>query len=65
MLTFAFIFLLQGITRGEASVLVPIAQMSFIVTAIFGIGVLKEPLNIRKALGFVAAFGALAVLAMS
>jgi drug/metabolite transporter (DMT)-like permease len=65
LLLIAFLLLLRGVTLGEASVLVPIAQMSFVVTAIVGIIVLKEPFNSRKAIGFIAAFAALAVLATS
>jgi multidrug transporter EmrE-like cation transporter len=37
--------------------------MGFIVTAIFGVLVLKEPLKARKAAGLACAMGALAALA--
>ncbi len=43
--------------------LVPIAQMGFVVTAALGILVLREPLTARKAAGLAAALAALAVLA--
>ncbi len=59
----AFLFMLHGLTRGPASVLVPIAQMGFVVTAALGILVLREPLTARKAAGLAAALAALAVLA--
>ena len=65
LLWIAFLLLLRGLTRGQASVLAPIAQMSFIVSATFGIIFLKEPLNARKASGLAAAVAALAVLAAS
>jgi drug/metabolite transporter (DMT)-like permease len=65
LLLVAFLFLLRSLSRGQASVLVPIAQMGFIVTATFGIVFLKEPFNLRKATGLAAAFAALAVLAAS
>jgi drug/metabolite transporter (DMT)-like permease len=65
LLLIAFLSLLRGVTHGEASVLVPIAQMSFVLTAVVGIIVLKEPFNARKAIGLVTAFGALAMLATS
>jgi len=65
LLLVAFLFLLRSLTRGQASVLVPIAQMSFVVTATFGIVFLKEPFNLRKAAGLAAAFAALGVLAAS
>jgi len=65
LLLIAFLFLLSALTHGQASVLVPIAQMGFVVTATFGIVFLKEPFNLRKAAGLVAALAALAVLAAS
>jgi drug/metabolite transporter (DMT)-like permease len=65
LLLIAFLFLLRSLSRGQASVLAPIAQMGFIVTATFGIVFLKEPFNARKAIGLAAAFAALAVLAAS
>jgi uncharacterized membrane protein len=61
----ATIFLLRGVALGQASVLVPIAQMGFIVAALLGIFILRERVTIRKAIGLVAALAALAVLATS
>jgi uncharacterized membrane protein len=61
----ATIFLLRGVAGGQASVLVPIAQMGFIVAALLGIFVLREPITVRKAIGLVSALAALAVLAGS
>ncbi len=61
----ATIFLLRGVAGGQASVLVPIAQMGFIVAALLGIFVLRERLTLRKAVGLGAALAALAVLAVS
>jgi uncharacterized membrane protein len=65
LLLLATIFLLHGIAAGQASVLVPIAQMGFIVAALLGILVLREPVTLRKAIGLACALGALAVLAAS
>jgi drug/metabolite transporter (DMT)-like permease len=65
VLLVATIFLLRSVARGQASVLVPIAQMGFIVAALLGIVVLRERVPLRKALGLVAAMAALAVLAGS
>lgn len=65
LLLFATIFLLHGISTGQASVLVPIAQMGFIVAALLGILVLREPVTLRKAVGLACALSALAVLAAS
>ncbi len=64
VLLLAFLFMLHGIARGPASVLVPIAQMGFVVTAALGIVVLREPVTARKAVGLVAALAALAALAV-
>jgi uncharacterized membrane protein len=61
----ATIFLLRSVAHGPASVLVPIAQMGFIIAALLGIVVLGERLTLRKAIGLVAALAALAVLAAS
>ncbi len=61
----ATICLLRGVAGGQASVFVPIAQMGFIVAALLGIFVLHERVTVRKAIGFVSALAALAVLAGS
>jgi drug/metabolite transporter (DMT)-like permease len=63
VLIFAFLFMLHAIARGPASVLVPIAQMGFVVTAALGILVLGEPMTARKAAGLAAALATLAVMA--
>ena len=59
----AFLLMLYGLTLGPASVLVPITQMGFVVTAALGIALLGEPVTVRKTVGLVAAVGALAALA--
>ena len=61
----ATIFLLRSVAGGQASVLVPITQMGFIVAALLGIFVLREPVTIRKAIGLASALAALGVLAAS
>jgi uncharacterized membrane protein len=65
MLLGATIFLLRGVADGQASVLVPIAQMGFIIAALLGILILRERATIRKVVGLVSALAALAVLAKS
>jgi uncharacterized membrane protein len=65
MLLGATIFLLRGVADGQASVLVPIAQMGFIIAALLGILILRERVTIRKVVGLVSALAALAVLANS
>jgi len=65
MLLGATLFLLRGLAIGQASVLVPIAQMGFIVAALLGVFVLREHVTIRKSVGLASALAALAVLAGS
>jgi drug/metabolite transporter (DMT)-like permease len=64
VLIFAFLFMLHGVALGPASVLIPIAQMGFVVTAALGIVVLHEPLTLRKGIGLAAALAALGALAV-
>ena len=69
--TTALVFLLglvlmfESLARGEASVLVPITQMGFVVTAAYGMLFLREPFTARKGGGLLFALGALACLALS
>ena len=63
VLVFAFLFMLHAIARGPASVLVPIAQMGFVVSAALGILVLREPMTARRSAGLAAALATLAVMA--
>lgn len=59
----ATILLLRSVALGQASVLVPITQMGFVIAALLGIVVLREPISPRKALGLAFAIAALATLA--
>lgn len=59
----AFLLLLHALAIGPASVLVPIGQMGFVVTAALGIALLGEALTTRKLVGLAAATAALAALA--
>jgi drug/metabolite transporter (DMT)-like permease len=61
----ATISLLRSVAEGPASVLVPIAQMGFVVAALLGIFVLREPVTVRKMIGLATALAALAALAGS
>jgi drug/metabolite transporter (DMT)-like permease len=61
----ATIFLLRSVAGGQASVLVPITQMGFIVAALLGIFALRERITVRKAIGLASALAALGVLAAS
>jgi drug/metabolite transporter (DMT)-like permease len=65
ILVAAFLLMIQSLTRGEASVMVPIAQMGFVATATFGFAFLGEPFNGRKAAGVAIAAAAMACLALS
>jgi uncharacterized membrane protein len=61
----ATISLLRSVAGGQASVLVPIAQMGFVVAALLGIFILRERVTVRKMIGLVTALAALAALAGS
>ncbi len=55
----AFGLLAHSLSIGEASVVVPIAQMGFAVTAVLGFLVLHEPVTLRKVTGLLCAVIAL------
>jgi len=61
----ATICLLHSVAGGEASVLVPIAQMGFVVAALLGIFILRERVTVRKIGGLVVGLAALIALAGS
>ena len=63
VLALAFAFMVESMGRAEASVVVPIAQMGFVVTALLGFLFLREPFSARKGAGITAALAALASLA--
>lgn len=65
LLVFAFILLIEGLAHGQASVLVPVAQMGFVVTSALGVIVLRESFSARKGAGLAAALAALACLTRS
>lgn len=60
VLALAFAFMVESLARGDASVVVPIAQMGFGVTALLGFVFLGERFTARKGAGLVAALAALA-----
>lgn len=62
-LAIAFVLLVQGLERGPASVLVPVAQLSFVITALLGAAIFRERLDLRKILGLAVAVAALALFA--
>jgi uncharacterized membrane protein len=62
LLVGAVVCLLHGIALGQASVLVPITQMAFVISAVLGIVAFHEHLTIRKVVGLCLALAALAVL---
>jgi drug/metabolite transporter (DMT)-like permease len=61
----ALVMLFESLALGEASVLVPISQMGFVVTAAVGVLFMREPFTPRKAAGLACALAALACLAKS
>jgi uncharacterized membrane protein len=64
ILLVGLIAFLLGLSAGEASVVAPIAQMGFIVTAGLGVTILGEPLTGRKIFGLGTAVLALAAFAI-
>ena len=65
LLAIAFMLLATALVHGQASVLVPVAQMGFVITAAAGIFLLGEASSARKICGLLAAVGALLCLAVS
>jgi drug/metabolite transporter (DMT)-like permease len=63
LLVAAFVFLAKALKAGEASIVVPIAQMGFVITAVLGFVFLREAFTARKGAGLLAALMALACLA--
>ena len=63
VLALAFVFMVEAMGRGQASVAVPIAQMGFVVTALLGFAFLGERFTPRKGAGIAFAIAALASLA--
>jgi drug/metabolite transporter (DMT)-like permease len=61
----AFVALLHGLALGPASVLVPVAQMSFVFTALLGAALFHERLDAKKYAGLAIAAAALALFAVS
>ncbi|MFZ3360688.1 MAG: EamA family transporter [Xanthobacteraceae bacterium] len=60
----AFVLLMHGLVFGPASVLVPVAQMSFVITALFGAAMFRERLDMRKRAGLAVAAVALVLFAV-
>jgi drug/metabolite transporter (DMT)-like permease len=65
VLALAFVFMVEAMARGQASIAVPIAQMGFVVTALLGFVFLRERFTVRKGVGIAAALAALASLAFA
>ncbi len=65
VLVVAFVLMLHGLARGQASVLVPVAQMGFVFTALAGVVLFGESLTMRKRAGLLVAAAALALFAVS
>lgn len=63
LLVMAFIFMARALKTGEASVVAPVTQMGFVVSALLGFLIQREPFTVRKGAGLVAAVAALICLA--
>lgn len=64
VLVAAFLFLLYGLKGGQASIVVPIAQMGFVVAAVLGAALFHEIWTARKLAGLATAIAALVALAL-
>jgi len=64
-LLIAFVMLMHALALGPASVLVPVAQLSFVFTALLGAAMFGEPLDLRKRAGLAVAAAALMLFAWS
>ena len=60
-----FIALLNGLSVGPASVLIPVAQLGFVFTAVLGRLLFAEPLSWRKRYGLIVAAAAMLTLTFS
>jgi uncharacterized membrane protein len=65
ILVAGFVIQLHGLAVGPASVLVPVSQMGFVITALLGALIFRETLDGRKQLGLIIAVAALALFAVS
>ena len=61
----AFVTLMYSLVLGPASVLVPVAQMSFVFTALLGATLFRERLDTKKYAGLAMAVAALMLFAVS
>jgi drug/metabolite transporter (DMT)-like permease len=58
-----FVLMAESMARGQASVVVPVAQMGFVAAALAGFLFLREPFSARRGAGLAAAVAALGCLA--
>ena len=63
LLAFGFVFMVESLARGEASRMVPIAQMGLALSAVAEFVFPHEPFSARKGMGLAAAVAALSVFA--
>ena len=61
----AVICLAEGYARGEASMVAPISQLGFVVSAILGVVLFREALTSRKVVGLTMAIGAVALFTIA
>ncbi len=57
-------FLFLSVKMGEAIIAVPIAQLSFVVTTVLSVWLLRERVNPRKALGIFCAIATILILSL-
>ncbi|MDA1095724.1 MAG: DMT family transporter [Chloroflexi bacterium] len=59
------ILLFQALALGDASIIYPVVQLSFVLTAVMGVVFLSEPINRMKVAGLALAVVAVAVLSLA
>ena len=65
LLGLGFVTMVESLARGEASRMVPVAQMGLAVAAVLGFLFLRESFSVRKGVGLVAAVAALGCFAIA
>jgi uncharacterized membrane protein len=58
-------FLLMAIERGEASIVIPVANMSFVIALLLSVGFGMERLTSRKLAAVAVSIGAIAALSLA
>jgi uncharacterized membrane protein len=58
-------FLASALRSGDASIVLPVSQMSFLLTALLGILFLKETLTVRKTIGTASSMACVILMSLA